>query len=72
MHDLVIRRGQVVDGTGSEPIVADIAIDGGLITEVGDVGAARQTIDADADEAGRPVAILRRQRPGQPVVPEFA
>jgi N-acyl-D-aspartate/D-glutamate deacylase len=47
MHDLVIRRGQVVDGTGAEPFVADIAIDDGIITEVGDAGAARQSIDAD-------------------------
>ena len=37
MHDLVIRNGLVVDGTGSAPRHADIAIDGGVITAVGDV-----------------------------------
>lgn len=47
MHDLVIRGGQIVDGTGADPFVADIAVDAGKITEVGDAGAARQTIDAD-------------------------
>ena len=35
MHDLVIRGGTVVDGSGSEPFKADVAIDGGLITKVG-------------------------------------
>jgi N-acyl-D-aspartate/D-glutamate deacylase len=34
MHDLVIRGGQVVDGTGSSPRLADVAIDGERITEV--------------------------------------
>ena len=37
MHDLVIRNGLVVDGTGSAPRRADIAIDGGVITAVGDI-----------------------------------
>ena len=41
-HDLVIRNGQVVDGTGAEPINADVAIDGDRITAVGDVDGARQ------------------------------
>ena len=48
MHDLVIRSGIVVDGTGAERFGADVAIDGGVITQVGAVtGPARQTIDAD-------------------------
>ena len=34
MHDLVIRGGTVIDGTGGTPYVADIAIDGGLIAKV--------------------------------------
>jgi N-acyl-D-amino-acid deacylase len=37
MHDLVIRNGLVVDGTGAEPFAADIAIDGNEITLVGEV-----------------------------------
>src|SRR5438445_5031503 len=49
MHDLVIRAGTVVDGTGAPARTADVAIDDGRITEVGDLGgaAAKQTIDAD-------------------------
>src|SRR6516225_1107615 len=37
MHDIVIRNGDVVDGTGSAPARADVAIDGDRITEVGAV-----------------------------------
>src|SRR3546814_18384912 len=48
MHDLVIRRGIVVDGTGAERRVADVAVDGGRIVGVGrDVGRGRREIDAD-------------------------
>ncbi|MGD9979248.1 MAG: amidohydrolase family protein [Hyphomonadaceae bacterium] len=47
MHDLVIRGGTVVDGTGAERFMADVAIDGGLITQVGgEIGPAKQEIDA--------------------------
>ncbi len=47
MHDLVIRGGTVVDGTGAKRFSADIAVDGGLITKVGpDVGPGKQEIDA--------------------------
>ena len=38
MHDLVIRNGTVVDGTGADRRVADIAIDGELIVDVGEPG----------------------------------
>ena len=34
-HDLVIRGGTVVDGTGAPARTADVAIDDGVITEVG-------------------------------------
>jgi N-acyl-D-aspartate/D-glutamate deacylase len=37
MHDLVIRGGTVVDGTGSPASVADVAVDRGLVTRVGQV-----------------------------------
>ena len=47
MHDLVIRRGTVVDGTGRPRFEADVAVDGGSITAVGDVAArGRREIDA--------------------------
>ena len=37
MHDLVVRGGTVIDGTGSTPFVADVAVTDGVITEVGRV-----------------------------------
>lgn len=46
-HDLVIRNGTIVDGTGAEPTAGDVAIDDGRISAVGDVnGQGREEIDA--------------------------
>jgi N-acyl-D-aspartate/D-glutamate deacylase len=47
MHDLIIRGGTVVDGTGAAPTTADLAIDGGVITAIGRLGPAAQEVDAD-------------------------
>jgi N-acyl-D-aspartate/D-glutamate deacylase len=41
MHDLVIRGGTVVDGTGADPVTADVAIAAGRIVEVGRARAPR-------------------------------
>ncbi len=47
MHDLVIRNGKIVDGTGKPSFIGDVAIDGGKITSVGGkAGAGRREIDA--------------------------
>ncbi len=47
MHDTVIRDGTVVDGTGAPAKAADVAIDDGLITAVGDVDErGRRELDA--------------------------
>jgi N-acyl-D-aspartate/D-glutamate deacylase len=47
-HDVVIRGGTVVDGTGAPARTADVAIDGGVVTAVGRLeGTATRTIDAD-------------------------
>src|ERR1700724_2494651 len=47
MHDLVIRNGKIVDGTGKPAHVGDVAIDGDKITSVGGkAGAGRREIDA--------------------------
>jgi len=47
MHDLVIRNGTIVDGTGAPAFLGDIAIDSGRITAVGIVTAkGRDEIDA--------------------------
>jgi len=47
MHDMVIRNGQIYDGSGSPPFRGDVAIDGGRITAVGVVeGPGTEEIDA--------------------------
>ena len=47
MHDVVIRGGTVIDGSGGPRFDADVAIDNGKITRVGEVRTAgRQEIDA--------------------------
>ena len=47
MHDLIIRGGTIVDGTGGEPYAGDVAIVGDRIVAVGEVsGAAQREIDA--------------------------
>ena len=46
-YDLLIKNGTVVDGTGSEGFVADVAIKDGMVVAVGQISAdATQTIDA--------------------------
>ena len=46
-HDIVIRGGNIIDGTGSEAFMGDVAIDDGLITAIGTVeGQGREEIDA--------------------------
>ncbi len=57
VHDLIISGGTVVDGSGAEPVKADVAVDGGRITRIGDLGDA---------EAGR-----RIDAAGQLVTPGF-
>jgi N-acyl-D-amino-acid deacylase len=48
MHDIVIRGGTIVDGTGAAPFSGDVAIAGGRIAAVGGKqGPARRDIDAD-------------------------
>ncbi|MBJ22639.1 MAG: amidohydrolase family protein [bacterium] len=47
-HDLVIRNGRLIDGTGGAPTLGDLAIDGDTITAVGQVASpGRREIDAD-------------------------
>ena len=46
-HDLVIRGGAVVDGTGTEPVSADVAVEGDRIAAIGKVsGRGKREIDA--------------------------
>ena len=47
MLDCLIKNGTVVDGTGQKPFVADIGIQGGRITHIGQINeSAKETIDA--------------------------
>jgi len=48
MHDLVIRGGTIIDGTGAPARSGDVAVKDGRIVEVGGaLGAAKRTLDAD-------------------------
>lgn len=45
--DLIVRNGTVIDGTGAEPRVADVAVQDDRIAGIGPVtGAGREEIDA--------------------------
>ena len=47
MHDLVLRGGTIIDGTGGARFTGDVAIDNGVITLVGTVaGKGKKEIDA--------------------------
>ena len=47
-HDLIIRHGTIVDGTGKQAYVGDLAVDADQITAVGDLGEARGALEVDA------------------------
>lgn len=49
MYDLCIRGGTVVDGTGAPARTADVAVDDGRITEIGDLSGAAAHNEIDAD-----------------------
>ena len=47
MYDVIIRGGLIYDGSGAEPVMADVAINGTQIAAVGEIsGEAREEIDA--------------------------
>ncbi|MEM7285412.1 MAG: amidohydrolase family protein [Actinomycetota bacterium] len=47
-HDLVIRNGTIIDGTGDDRRVGDIAVSDGIVTEVGAVdGTGTREVDAE-------------------------
>ncbi|MBA2280254.1 MAG: amidohydrolase family protein, partial [Acidimicrobiia bacterium] len=50
-HDLVVRGGTVIDGTGAPARTADVAVTGGVVTEVGAKVAGRGRREVDADGA---------------------
>lgn len=48
-HDLIIRNGTVVDGTGRDGYRADVAVDGERITAIGDLSAESGVREIDAE-----------------------
>jgi N-acyl-D-aspartate/D-glutamate deacylase len=47
-HDLIIRQGQVIDGSGAPGRIADVAVDGERITAVGDLSGDQAIREIDA------------------------
>jgi N-acyl-D-amino-acid deacylase len=47
-YDIVIRNGQIYDGSGGAPVSGDVAINGDSIVAVGAIGAARGRTEIDA------------------------
>jgi N-acyl-D-aspartate/D-glutamate deacylase len=48
MHDIVIRGGAIVDGTGQNAFTGDVAVEGGRIAAIGGkAGPGRREINAD-------------------------
>ena len=46
-HDVVFREALVLDGTGAQPFVGDVAVDGDRISDVGSVtGQSKTEVDA--------------------------
>ena len=52
--DILLRRGLVFDGSGIAPVIADVALKGGVIAAVGDLGGTRAATVIDLD--GKAVA----------------
>lgn len=48
-YDLVLRGGNIYDGSGGDPFVGDVAIDGDTIVALGDIGDATATIEIDVE-----------------------
>ena len=47
LHDVVIRNGKIIDGSGAKPFIGDIAINEGKISLIGEIkGSGKEEIDA--------------------------
>jgi N-acyl-D-amino-acid deacylase len=46
-HDVILRGGNIYDGSGSEPFTGDVAIDGDMIVALGDIGDATAEVEID-------------------------
>ncbi|MEP1096573.1 MAG: D-aminoacylase [Cyclobacteriaceae bacterium] len=47
-HDLIIRNGQLIDGSGEASYIGDIAINGDTISAIGDLSKAKASREVDA------------------------
>ena len=48
-YDVILRGGDIYDGSGGDPFVGDVAIDGDTIVALGDIGDATATIEIDVE-----------------------
>ncbi|HSR42765.1 MAG TPA: D-aminoacylase [Longimicrobiales bacterium] len=48
VYDVVVRDGTIYDGSGSAPVVGDVAIDGDSVVAVGEIGRATGRTEIDA------------------------
>jgi len=46
-HDVILRGGNIYDGSGGDPFIGDVAIDGDKIVALGDIGDATAAIEID-------------------------
>ena len=63
MHDIVIRGGTILDGTGAEAFTGDVAIDGATIAQVGGKAGPGEA----RDRRGRPLGHARLGRCAHPL-----
>ena len=47
-HDVIIRNGMIIDGSGGTPYLADLAINADTIAFIGDLSQATARTDVDA------------------------
>lgn len=48
-YDIILRNGTIYDGTGNDPVIGDVAIQGDKVAGVGDLGGASGTQEIDLD-----------------------
>jgi len=46
-HDVILRGGTIYDGSGGDPFIGDVAIDGDKIVALGDIGKAESAMEID-------------------------